>query len=180
MRQDDGASSGNDAFGNWWRTGDPAADSPFGSTNNETWSSVESNNANDVTFIRPDMSALNEWISFFFMTIGWFTLLTSLLGFYRVKRWERGILSPQQPATPRTAAEVARENALLSHLQIAFGIGGQRDSEGEIVVHESAAAGRADVPVEEEDAGAAIARRRETALQSDRRIREGLQAAGLL
>lgn len=70
MRQDDSASTGNDGFGNWWRTGDPAADSPFGSMNNETWSSVESGNVSDVTFIRPDMSALNEWISFFFMTIG--------------------------------------------------------------------------------------------------------------
>ncbi|KAF8556988.1 hypothetical protein OG21DRAFT_1400498, partial [Imleria badia] len=29
-----------------------------------------------------------EWLSFFLMTIGWFLLLTSSLGFWRVKRWE--------------------------------------------------------------------------------------------
>ncbi|KIL00596.1 hypothetical protein PAXRUDRAFT_29680 [Paxillus rubicundulus Ve08.2h10] len=34
-----------------------------------------------------------EWLSFFLMTAGWFLLLTSSLGFWRVKRWERSILS---------------------------------------------------------------------------------------
>ncbi|KIJ70086.1 hypothetical protein HYDPIDRAFT_53379, partial [Hydnomerulius pinastri MD-312] len=29
-----------------------------------------------------------EWLSFFLMTAGWFLLLTSSLGFWRVKRWE--------------------------------------------------------------------------------------------
>ena len=29
---------------------------------------------------------------------GWFILLTSLLGFWRVKRWERSILESQNPA----------------------------------------------------------------------------------
>ena len=38
--------------------------------------------------------------------IGWFILLTSLLSFWRVKRWERGILAAQPQATlplPSTA-----------------------------------------------------------------------------
>ena len=30
---------------------------------------------------------------------GWFILLTSLLSFWRVKRWERGILASQPPST---------------------------------------------------------------------------------
>lgn len=125
---------------------------------------------------------------------GWFTLLTSLLGFFRVKRWERGILTPQQPAVPRTPEEIAREHALLSNMESSFGLsfpsrqdiriglglGRRRDSEGEFVVHESAAAGRADGHAEEEDAGAALARRREAARETDRRLRDGLQAAGLL
>jgi len=194
MRQDNSATSGgNDSFGKWWKTGDTAADSPFGS-NNETWASVESTMANnDVTFVQPDMTALNEWISFFFMTIGWFTLLTSLLGFFRVKRWERGILTPQQPFAPRTSAEAARDRALISNLESAFGFSlptrqdirtglglGRRDAEGELIVHESAAAGRTEDPVEEEDAGAALARRREAARELDRRLQDSLQAAGLL
>ncbi|KAH7916172.1 hypothetical protein BJ138DRAFT_1122085 [Hygrophoropsis aurantiaca] len=37
--------------------------------------------------------ATTEWLSFFLMTIGWFILLTSALGFWRVKRWETSILS---------------------------------------------------------------------------------------
>ncbi|KAH7930745.1 hypothetical protein BV22DRAFT_1078559 [Leucogyrophana mollusca] len=38
-------------------------------------------------------NATTEWLSFFLMTIGWFILLTSALGFWRVKRWEQGILA---------------------------------------------------------------------------------------
>lgn len=39
-------------------------------------------------------------------TSGWFVLLTSVLGFYRVKRWERSILASQQreASPPGTAA----------------------------------------------------------------------------
>jgi len=50
--------------------------------------------------------ATTEYLSFFLMTIGWFILLTSLLGFWRVKRWERNIVNSQQPGasdSPRTA-----------------------------------------------------------------------------
>ena len=42
-----------------------------------------------------------EWISFILMSVGWFVLLTSLLGFWRVKRWERGIRQANEaPAIP--------------------------------------------------------------------------------
>ncbi|KAI0036811.1 hypothetical protein K488DRAFT_40445 [Vararia minispora EC-137] len=37
-----------------------------------------------------------DWLAFFLMTIGWFILLTSLLGFWRVKRWERNIIRAQE------------------------------------------------------------------------------------
>ncbi|THH33613.1 hypothetical protein EUX98_g591 [Antrodiella citrinella] len=46
----------------------------------------------------------SEWLSFFLMTIGWFLLLTSLLSFWRVKRWERSILSSATPAPAPTEA----------------------------------------------------------------------------
>ncbi|KIM68826.1 hypothetical protein SCLCIDRAFT_1209033 [Scleroderma citrinum Foug A] len=40
-----------------------------------------------------------EWLSFLFMTAGWFLLLTSGLGFWRVKRWEKSILAPSAPTS---------------------------------------------------------------------------------
>ena len=84
MRPDDGAGSGIGSFGNWWKTGDPAADSPFGSANNQTWGSVEStdNAGNDFTVVRADMSTVNEWISFFFMTVGASLQAQSALAFF--------------------------------------------------------------------------------------------------
>ncbi|KAJ3835223.1 hypothetical protein EV361DRAFT_910997 [Lentinula raphanica] len=63
--------------------------------------------------------ATTEWLSFFLMTVGWFILLTSLLGFWRVKRWERNIISSQQPA-PTDGPRASR-----SPFENAFGL---RDS----------------------------------------------------
>lgn len=39
----------------------------------------------------PEVTAATDWLSFFLMTVGWLIFLTSLLGFYRVKRWERSL-----------------------------------------------------------------------------------------
>jgi hypothetical protein len=56
------------------------------------------------------------------MTVGWFLFMTSLLQFWRVKRWERGIRASTQ------AAEVApQDHQLLSNLQIALGLGAAHD-----------------------------------------------------
>ncbi|KAI0346172.1 hypothetical protein BDW22DRAFT_1352194 [Trametopsis cervina] len=46
---------------------------------------------------RMDLSS-RDWVSFLLMTLGWFLLLSSLAGFYRVKRWERSIRGASQPA----------------------------------------------------------------------------------
>ncbi|KAK2466313.1 hypothetical protein APHAL10511_001955 [Amanita phalloides] len=59
--------------------------------------------------------ATTEWLSFFLMTIGWFVLLTSLLGFWRVKRWERGILASQRE-TPGSAIDAQRDVTVVSQL----------------------------------------------------------------
>jgi len=63
-----------------------------------------------------------EWLSFFLMTIGWFLLLTSSLGFWRVKRWERSILdshtSSSSRSHARTQSEIADEEE--SSLQSSF------------------------------------------------------------
>lgn len=38
-----------------------------------------------------EVALATDWLSFFLMTIGWLLFLTSILGFWRVKRWEHSI-----------------------------------------------------------------------------------------
>ncbi|KAG8969411.1 hypothetical protein FRC03_003102 [Tulasnella sp. 419] len=70
--------------------------------------------------------AANEWFSFILMTAGWFLLLTSLLGYWRVKRWERGIRRAAQeaanPRPPPSDEELARERQLIASLESIFGV----------------------------------------------------------
>ena len=79
----------------------------------------------------------NDWLSFMLMTIGWFLLITSVLGFWRVKRWERGV---QQSVVDRerefefrsvvgggsrrepTPEELVRNAMVLRNLESVFGI----------------------------------------------------------
>ena len=59
---------------------------------------------------------------------GWFILLTSLLGFWRVKRWERGILSSQEETpAPATAEGQARSAAIIHSIERVFGLPGLSD-----------------------------------------------------
>lgn len=45
-----------------------------------------------------------DWLSLLFMTLGWFLLLSSLVGFYRVKRWEYSIRgSSSSSSAPSTS-----------------------------------------------------------------------------
>ncbi|RPD67106.1 hypothetical protein L226DRAFT_529496 [Lentinus tigrinus ALCF2SS1-7] len=72
--------------------------------------------------------ATSEWLSFLLMTIGWFILLTSLLSFWRVKRWERGILSSQdETPAPATPEERARSAAIIHSIERVFGLQGLAD-----------------------------------------------------
>jgi len=57
-----------------------------------------------------------EWVSFFLMTIGWFVLLTSVLSYWRVKRWERSIL-----ASSDTGSSAPTESPLSRRLRAVFG-----------------------------------------------------------
>ncbi|KAG5724979.1 Metal homeostatis protein BSD2 [Termitomyces sp. T112] len=68
------------------------------------------------------MGATTEWLSFFLMTIGWFILLTSLLGFWRVKRWERSILASQHDST--TTTETRSPFSLFSGMENTFSLRG--------------------------------------------------------
>ncbi|RDB22805.1 Metal homeostatis protein BSD2 [Hypsizygus marmoreus] len=67
--------------------------------------------------------ATTEWLSFFLMTVGWFILLTSLLGFWRVKHWERGILASQQGSTTPQIENPA-PFTLISRMEHTFGLRG--------------------------------------------------------
>jgi len=52
-------------------------------------------------------SASKDWLSFLFMTLGWFLLLSSVIGFWRVKRWEQTV-TVQQLQEVRQLQEVER------------------------------------------------------------------------
>ncbi|KAI0284375.1 hypothetical protein BGY98DRAFT_1087618 [Russula aff. rugulosa BPL654] len=57
-----------------------------------------------------------DWLSFFLMTIGWFILLTSLLTFWRVKRWERNILASQRETTVSGRDAAGQSHVLSTHI----------------------------------------------------------------
>ncbi|CAE6424539.1 unnamed protein product [Rhizoctonia solani] len=72
-----------------------------------------------------DTGAANDWLSFFLMTIGWFVLLTSLMGYWRVKRWEHGVVrASAETAQSRqpTEEEMAHDAAILANIERVFGL----------------------------------------------------------
>lgn len=105
-----------------------------------------------------------EWIAFFLMTLGWFLLLTSLLGYWRVKRWEHQIL---QSATPPGGEALERDRAVRQNLQRIFGV--QLRSRAPAVA-----------PVEEPDLEAGQGGGEEHLSAEERRLRDDLRAAGLI
>ncbi|ETW83128.1 hypothetical protein HETIRDRAFT_316296 [Heterobasidion irregulare TC 32-1] len=87
----------------------------------------------DSTAMYPDMSSQSyvgrEWITFILMTMGWFLLLTSLIGFFRVKRFEISVrmAAVRAQGPPPTAEDVQREMAIRRNLEDAFGLGVEID-----------------------------------------------------
>jgi len=69
-------------------------------------------------------NATSEWLSFFLMTIGWLVLLTSLLGFWRVKRWERNILASRGDSNPPPTAPQRGSPNVFSQFESTFGLHG--------------------------------------------------------
>ncbi|GLB33942.1 putative protein of unknown function (DUF2370) [Lyophyllum shimeji] len=149
--------------------------------------------------------ATTEWLSFFLMTVGWFILLTSLLGFWRVKRWERGILASQQDNS-NPPAETPSPFTLLSRmehnfglrgtsrvelLRQGFGLGRSRSTEEDAATraaeegtarpHEDDEHARETdymIPIDPNDPERS--RRIQEALEQDRRLQNDLRSAGLL
>jgi len=64
----------------------------------------------------------HEWISFFLMTVGWFLLLTSLIGYFRVKRFELSVrASRTTPPSALSPDDIERNVMLRRNLEDAWG-----------------------------------------------------------
>jgi hypothetical protein len=134
-------------------------------------------------------TAANEWLSFFLMTAGWFLLLTSAFGFWRVKRWERGIISSSSNSTTTqpTVDEETRRQSLFERLGV-FRVPTRTGSPGadglervpshagdDVVGRDTALEMQSLVPTDPDRA-----RRIREAIERERRLCEDLRAAGLL
>lgn len=54
-----------------------------------------------------EVGRANEWFSFICMAVGWFLILTSLGGWWRVKRFERGLRNAQRESEAAQAEAAA-------------------------------------------------------------------------
>ncbi|KAF8205093.1 hypothetical protein BJ912DRAFT_840617 [Pholiota molesta] len=193
------SSDGTQEWSDW--NSDPSSENEGHNTHhhigNISWNTSASNNVTEGQATIMVSAATTEWLSFFLMTVGWFVLLTSLLGFWRVKRWERGIIASRETAAasaPQTNPGILGNSFGLRGLSRAdlyqgFGFGGRRRADDPST--------RAVSRAEEGDAGShseetqpmipldpngdpqrnrAIVR----AFANERRLQRDLQEAGLL
>ncbi|KAF8914034.1 hypothetical protein CPB84DRAFT_1811466 [Gymnopilus junonius] len=106
---------------------EPAGHNPVhhhhGVMGNKTWTTPGNMTEEQNTIVVAD--ATTEWLSFFLMTVGWFVLLTSLLAFWRVKRWERGVLASRRDSRASGTATVPNPGmGIISQLESSFGLRG--------------------------------------------------------
>jgi hypothetical protein len=118
----------NDSWGGW-RGGDSSNPTPSFETAAEA-DEYFSNHNNTMGGLPDDLKdgismsdSTTEWASFLMMTVGWFLLLTSVLSFWRVKRWERSILN-SSIREPDSAQAEGRNAAIVARLEGAFGLHG--------------------------------------------------------
>lgn len=115
----------------------------------------------------------HEWISFLLMTIGWFLLLTSMIGYFRVKRFEMSVRASRAGGPPAlTAEDMQRDIALRRNLEEVFGISAAYESEGAAAPTATATAGS-------QSANRAQAERLAQS-SVEMRLMNDLQAAGLI
>ncbi|KAJ7170585.1 metal homeostatis protein bsd2 [Mycena crocata] len=106
-----------------------------------------------------------DWLSFLLMTLGWFLLLSSFIGFWRVKRWESSIRSTSAPIT---AEDIERDAAVRRNIENVFGF-----SFGEEEGHDRRQ------PVRRDENGTIVVIPTQELLEEARLARD-LRAAGLL
>lgn len=142
-----------------------------------------------------------EWLSFFLMTVGWFVLLTSLLGFWRVKRWERGILAstpssiPIPATSPSTPSGRSAFSSRIDMLRAGLGFSARRSNVAGNYPGAMHRIGNSDPEEEEEESGREPAHgyvipidpndpegadRLTRAYVEEARLQRALRAAGLL
>ncbi|KAI1797255.1 hypothetical protein LXA43DRAFT_404001 [Ganoderma leucocontextum] len=96
------------------------ADTPLNVTDFSAYNATDPNNP----MLDLDMQfaiTSRDWIALILMTLGWFLLLSSCVGFYRVKRWESSIRAASMPEEPVTEEERAHDEQVRRNIEIAFG-----------------------------------------------------------
>lgn len=73
-----------------------------------------------------------DWLSFLLMTLGWFLLLSSIIGFWRVKRWENSIRSTSSPS-PLSPEDIERDIAIRRNIENVFGLGYQEAEDSDVI-----------------------------------------------
>ncbi|KAJ7844364.1 hypothetical protein B0H14DRAFT_3455592 [Mycena olivaceomarginata] len=111
-----------------------------------------------------------DWLSFLLMTVGWFLLLSSFIGFWRIKRWESSIRASSQPIT---AEDVERDAAVRRNIESVFGFSFGDEERTERRQQQ------APVPVRRDENGTVVVIPTQELLEEARLARD-LRAAGLL
>ncbi|EIW57424.1 uncharacterized protein TRAVEDRAFT_169191 [Trametes versicolor FP-101664 SS1] len=109
-----------------------------------------------------------DWVALILMTLGWFLLLSSAVGFYRVKRWENAIRVASLPQEPLTPEQRRHDEQVRRNIEAAFGFGDLDVDEDE---HSR--------ELEEENARRRAAQMAQMT-EAELRVTRTLQAAGLL
>ncbi|KAH9838576.1 uncharacterized protein C8Q71DRAFT_751914 [Rhodofomes roseus] len=63
-----------------------------------------------------------DWMSFLLIIMGWFLLVASIIGFYRVKRWEKSIRQAANPPAPSSSEQVLQDIETRRNIERVFGI----------------------------------------------------------
>ncbi|CCM04259.1 uncharacterized protein FIBRA_06426 [Fibroporia radiculosa] len=101
-----------------------------------------------------------DWMSILLILLGWFLVLSSIVNFYRVKRWEKSIRDAAEPP-PQTPAEQTQHDAdIRRNIERVFGIFDYNPEDG----HENRRVEETPVPLSE----------------AEERLRRDLRAAGLM
>ncbi|KAI9000615.1 hypothetical protein BD414DRAFT_472216 [Trametes punicea] len=118
-----------------------------------------------------------DWIALILMTLGWFLLLASCVGFSRVKRWEIAIRVASLPAEPLTPEQRQRDEEVRRNIEVAFGfVDVQNDEESPAPASHAHQGDVPDArPMDENER-----RRLQELVEAELRLTRTLQAAGLL
>ncbi|KAF8071997.1 metal homeostatis protein bsd2 [Lyophyllum atratum] len=99
-----------------------------------------------------------DWLAFLFMTLGWFIFLSSVIGYWRIKRWESSIRAAAAPPAVVTPEQIERDIAIRRNISSVFGMSFTED----------------------EEAQTRLAHARAVQAAEDARLTRDLRAAGLL